>query len=147
MKFLQWMLVCMILLSAVPSFAADAIVCGHGLAPCGSSPIQGFRLQNSQTTGGAIAAVTVTLAAVTGMRHHIYSVEARCNTAANTSGITITDGGTTIWSTVATEVLAATNFFRKWDPALTGATSSAVVITLAACAAGTGTLIVQADRY
>jgi hypothetical protein len=81
------------------------------------------------------------------MRAHIYHVEARCNTAAATSGLTITDGGTTIWSTVATEVIAANNFVRDFSTGLTGTTNSAVVITLAACTAGTGTLIVQADKY
>ena len=149
MKILQkWVMVCVLVVGMwVPAQAYDGIVCGHGTAPCGTSPIQGFRLQNSQTTGAATTAVPITLAAIVGVRHHVYSVEARCNTAAATSGLTITDGGTTIWSTVATEVLAANNFVRNWSPGLTGAVNSAVVITLAACTAGTGTLIVQSDRY
>ena len=110
-------------------------------------PVQGTNLFNTQTTGAATTAVTVTLTALANARVHIYSVEGRCNTAANTSGITVTDGGTTIWSTVATEVLAANNFVRTWPTGLTAATNSQVVITLAACAAGTGTLIVQADKF
>jgi hypothetical protein len=111
------------------------------------SNTQGPNLFNSQTTGAATTAVTTTLTAVGSQRIHVYEVEGRCNTAANTSGITITDGGTTIWSTVATEVLAASNFVRTWPTGLTAATNSQVVITLAACAAGTGTLIVQADKF
>ena len=126
---------------------SETYPCGVGAIPCVNSLAQGATLFNSQTTGAVITAVTVTLTALVGIRSHVYSVEARCNTAANTSGLTITDGGTTIWSTVATEVLAANNFVRNWSPALTAATNSAVVITLAACAAGTGTLIVQADKY
>lgn len=146
-KLLYGLAVSAMLLMSVPYAKAADVFCGMGTTPCAGSPAQSTTLFNSQTTGGAIAAVAVTIAAVVGTRAHVYSVEGRCNTAANTSGITITDGGTTIWSTVGTEVLAATNFVRNWTPALTGATNSAVVITLAACAAGTGTLIVQADRY
>ena len=129
------------------SIQAGTFECGMSLGSCSTTPVQGNALQNSQTTGAATTAVTVTIAALPSVRTHIYNVEARCNTAANTSGITITNGGTTIWSTVATEVLAATNFVRTWPTGLTGSTNSAIVITLAACAAGTGTLIVQADRY
>lgn len=127
------------------SYASEGIVCGHGLAPCANSPIEGFRLQNSQTTAAADTAVVVTLAAITGVRHHVYSVEARCS--AGTSGLTITDGGTTRWSTAAAEV-GVVNFVRNWSPGLTGSTNSAVVITLATCGVGnTGILIVQSDRY
>ena len=128
---------------------ASNLNCGLTPIPCSDSPSEGLTLFNSQTTGGAVTAVTVTIAAAAGVRTHIYNVEGRCNTAAQTSGITITDGGTTIWSTVATEVLAANNFVRTWPVALTGTTNSAVVITLAACtgAVSTGTLIIQADRY
>lgn len=137
-----------ILGSSISVSYADTYFCGFSSSPCSSTPIQGNFLFNSQTTGAATTAVVVTIAAGgAGTRTHIYSVEGRCNTAANTSSITITDGGTTIWSTAAAEVLAATNYVRVWSTGLTGATNSAVVITLAACAAGTGTLIVQADRY
>lgn len=127
--------------------SAGNVVCGGGLTSCTTTPVQSNALLNTQTTGAATTAVVVTIAAILNARAHIYSVEGRCNTAANTSSITITDGGTTIWSTAAAEVLAATNFVRNWSPGLTGASNSAMVITLAACAAGTGTLIVQADRY
>ncbi len=111
------------------------------------STVQGVTLFNTQTTGAATTAVVVTLAAAAGQRAHVYSVEGRCNTAANTSSITMTDGGTTVWSTAVAEVLAVSNFVRQWSTGFTGTTNSAVVITLAACAAGTGTLIVQADRF
>lgn len=147
-KYLCGLLVIGLLVSGsiIPSQAAS-IVCGISIGPCAETPVQGTNLFNSQTTGAATTAVTVTIAAIVFSRVHVYAVEGRCNTAANTSGITITDGGTTIWSTVATEVLAANNFVRNWSPGLTAATNSAVVITLAACAAGTGTLIVQADQW
>jgi len=132
---------------SIQSEAAN-ILCGHGTAPCANSPVEGPVLFNSQTTGAATTAVTVTLTAVTGSRSHIYSIDARCNTAANTSDITITDGGTTIWTSGPLAVTAAAPFYRVvWPVGLTGATNSQVVITLAACAAGTGTLIVEADKW
>ena len=126
---------------------ASNLNCGLTPIPCSDSPSEGLTLFNSQTTGAATTAVTVTIAAAAGVRTHVYNIEGRCNTAAATSGLSITDGGTTIWSTVATEVLAATNFVRTWPVALTSATNSAIVVTLNACTAGTGTLIVEADRY
>lgn len=126
---------------------AGSMLCGSGLTSCAGTPIQSKSLFNTQTTGAATTAVTVTLAAIPAGRSYVFAVEARCNTAAATSGLTITDGGTTVWSTVGTEVIAATNFVRNWSPALTGATNSQVVITLAACTAGTGTLIVQANQW
>jgi hypothetical protein len=125
---------------------SEVITCGIGTIPCADVPVQGGALFNTQTTGAVTTAVTVTLTASPGQRVLVHAVEARCNTAAATSGLTITDGGTTIWSTVATEVLAANNFFRNWTPALSGTTNSQVVVTLAACTAGTGTLIVQASK-
>ena len=139
--------VAVMLASSVSGVFAGNVTCGTGLTSCGGTPVQSKSLFNTQTTGAATTAVTVTLAAITAGRSYIFAVEGRCNTAAATSGLTITDGGTTIWSTVGTEVIAATNFVRNWSPALTSATNSAVVITLAACTAGTGTLIVQANQW
>lgn len=143
----HWLILCSLLLSlfvAVPS-QADSTFCGHSLGPCASSQIQGNFLFNSQTTGAANTAVVVTLTAVASVRSHVYTIDARCS--AGTSNLTITDGGTTIWSTAAAEV-GVVNFRREWPTGLTGAVNSAVVITLATCGVGnTGTLIVQADKY
>lgn len=142
-----WAAISIVLLIGLPierSYANEQVVCGIGIVSCSVSLAQGPFLFNTQTTGAG--AVAVTLIAVPGMRTVVHSIEARCNTAAATSGLTITDGGTTIWSTVATEVLAATDFVRNWTPGLTGTTNSQVVITLAACTAGTATLIVQASK-
>lgn len=125
---------------------AETYVCGVGPNPCIVSDVQGVGLFNTQTTGAANTAVAVTLTAAAGKRVVVHSIEARCGTAADTSGLTVTDGGTTIWSTGAAQVLAAVNFVAKWSPGLTAATNSQVVITLAACTVGTGTLIVQASK-
>lgn len=113
------------------------------------SNTQGQNLFNSQTTSAANTAITVTLTAVAAQRVHIYSIEARCNTAAATSDLLVSDGGTTIWTTPPLGVVnAATNFQKTWPTGLTGATNSQMLITLATCgAANTGTLIVQADKF
>lgn len=109
------------------------------------APVQGGTLFNSQTTGAADTAVTVTIAAAASTRAHVYNVHGFCS--AGTSTLTVTDGGTTIWGTTAGEV-GTSRFEKRWEPGLTGATNSQVVITLATCGAGnTGTLHVQADRF
>ena len=133
----------------VPSYSNSAsLMCGFSLGPCSSTSIQGLNLFNSQTTGAATTAVVVTLTAVAQSRSHVYKVDARCNTAAATSDVTITDGGVTIWTSGLLAVGAVAPFYQMtWPTGLTGTTNSAVVITLAACTAGTGTMIVQADRY
>ncbi len=115
-----------------------------GALPPGVS-VQGDTLFNSETTGAADTAVVVTIAAAGGVRAHVYTVDALCS--AGTSSVTISDGGTTIFSTAAAEVTTA-RLRIQWPLGLTGATNSAVVITLATCAsANTGTLTVQADRF
>lgn len=135
-----------LLLSGVSD--AGRLVCGSSLAGCAQASVQGTNLFNTQTTGAATTAVVITLAAVTNSRVHVYSIDARCNTAAATSDVTITDGGTTIWTSGGLAVTAAAPFYRKeWPVGLTGTTGAAVVITLAACTAGTGTLMVQADKF
>ena len=144
----RWILfAALMLLWAMPwSVHAMSISCGQGPAgPCATSSIQGPGRVTSQTVSAANTAVAVTIAAVQGVRGHVYHVEARCS--AGTSSLTITDGGTTVWSTAAAEV-GVVNYVRDWSHGLTGASNSAVVITLAACgAANTGTLMVQADQW
>jgi hypothetical protein len=109
------------------------------------APVQGATLFNSQTTGAADTAVTVTIAAAASTRAHVYNVHGFCS--AGTSTLAVTDGGTTIWGTTAGEI-GTTRFEKRWEPGLTGATNSAAVITLATCGVGnTGTLHVQADRF
>lgn len=122
--------------------------CGTPLITCTASPVQFGTIVNSETTGAATTAVTVTLAAVPGARAHVYSIAARCNTASATSSLLISDGGATIWSS---GLLAVTNvqpqYFRDFNTPITSVVNSQVLITLAACTAGTGTLIVQTDKY
>lgn len=114
------------------------------------SPVQGgsalgTTLFTSQTVSAANTAVAVTIAASTQERGHIYKLLARCS--AGTSNLTITDGGTTVYTTAAAEV-GVVNYREEWGTGLTGSVNSAVVATLAACGAGnTGTLMMQGDRF
>lgn len=127
------------------AWAGQSVSCGIGYGPCINVTGQGSVISNSQTTGAANTAVVVTLAAVGQTSWRIQSVDAWCS--AGTSSITITDGGTQIWSTVAAEVTTA-HLRYTWPVSLTGQRSNAVVITLATCGVGnTGTLAVQADRF
>ncbi len=113
------------------------------------SPVQGATLFNSQTTGAANTAVTVTIAAGAGVRAHVYFIRALC-AAAGTANLTITDGGVTVFQSTAAEV-TTTPFYLPMSSAqaaLTGNTNSAVVVTLGTCGVGnTGTLTVWADRF
>jgi len=141
-------LIFLLVICSVGEVIAGNTVCGTSLGTCADTSVQGTGLLNTQTTGAATTAVTVTITAVTGSRAHIYDIEARCNTAAATSDVLVSDGGTTIWSSGLLAVTNAVPQFKKsWPIGLTGATNSQVLITLAACTAGTGTLIVQADRW
>lgn len=105
-------------------------------------------LFNSSTTGAANTAVVVTLAAAANTRARVYSVESFC-AAAGTALLTITDGGTQIFTSTAAGIpTAPATLRREWPVGLTGSTNSAVVITAATCGVGnTTTLMVQADRY
>lgn len=109
------------------------------------SPIQGATLFNSQQVSAADTPVAVTIAAAASTRAHVYNIHAFCS--AGTSTLTVTDGGVTIWGTLAGEI-GVTRFEKRWAPGLTGTTNSAVVATLDTCGGGnTGTLHVQADRF
>lgn len=109
-------------------------------------PVQGSgTLTNSQTVSAADTAVSVTLAATASSRSHVYKITGRCS--AGTSTMSITHGGTTVWSTGATEI-GTVNFREEWATGLTGPVNSAAVMTLATCGAGnTGTLMVQSDIF
>lgn len=112
-------------------------------------PIQGGTLSNSQTTGAATTAVVVTLTGIAGFRYHLWSVSARCGTAADVATITVAEGATTRYTSAFTQVALVTqnSFDKTWPTGLTIADGANMVITLGACTAGAGTLIVQADQF
>lgn len=112
-------------------------------------PIQGGLLLNSQTTGAAATPVVVTLTGVAGFRVHLWSLSARCGTGADTATITVAEGVTTRYSSAFTQVALVTqnSFDKTWPTGLTIADGTNMVITLGACTAGAGTLIVQADQF
>lgn len=110
-------------------------------------PVQAGLLLNTQTTGAAATPVVVTLTGVGGFRVHLYGIEARCGTAADTANVTVAEGATTRWTTGAAQVIFGTNFVKTWVPGLTFNDGASAVVTLSACTAGTGTLIIQADQF
>jgi len=116
------------------------------LSPAGSLPpsAQPMTLANSESTSAPNTAVSVTLSHLTLARGHLFSVGARCS--AGTAQLTVTDGGTAIWSTGATEV-GTTTFTKSWNPGLAAGANNNLVITLGTCGVGnTGTLDVQASQ-
>lgn len=129
---------------------SGTVTAAQGTAAAGTSawpiaPIQGATLFNSRSVSAANTAVTVTIAAAVGQRAHLYGLDASCS--AGTAQVTVDDGATRIWETLAAEI--GTSRLRvTWPVGLTGSTNTAMTITLSACGAGnTGTLIVQADRF
>lgn len=112
-------------------------------------PIQGGSLFNTQTTGAAATPVVVTLTGTAGFRFHIWSVSARCGTAADVATVTVAEGASTRWSSALVQpaTVTLTPLEKAWPTGLTVADGATVTITLGACTAGAGTLIVQADQF
>lgn len=105
--------------------------------------VQAAVFSTSQATSGANAAVSITLTGVANTRWTIRSVNAFCS--AGTSGITITDGGVTIFSTPAAEVGTTRDAIVQALPSV--AAGNTMVVTLATCGvSNTGTLQVTADQ-
>lgn len=110
-----------------------------------TTPAQHGALFNSQTTAVAGTA-SITIAAAANTQGHIYSLAAFCS--AGTATLSLTDGGTTTWSTntgfVGTAIVGV-----SWTPVpYTGAINSALIVALSTCGGGnTGTLSLQGDRY
>lgn len=99
---------------------------------------------NNQTTGAADAAVTATFTQQPGTQWRLISASAYCS--AGTASLTVTDGGTTIWSTPASAVGTALAAFNWTTPLMF--VGAAPAVTLGTCgAANTGTLIIQAARF
>lgn len=117
---------------------------GSANNPFQVAPDQHALLDNTSQTGAANTAVTATIAPAAGTRAHLRQIAAFCS--AGTAGLTVTDGGTTVWLTPATAV-GTTLFTHQWNTGLSGTTGANIVVTLSTCGGGnTGTLSVQADR-
>jgi hypothetical protein len=129
--------------------STSGVILDHGeLVAAGS--VQGGILLNSNNTSAATTAQTITLTGTAGFRIHVYEVSARCNTAAATNtGVTLTDGGTTTWSTGLADVPVggATSLFHHWNPGYTAKDGATVTVVMTACSAGTSTLTIQADKF
>lgn len=109
-------------------------------------PAQYGANQNQQQTSSTNAAVAVTITAAANQRAYVYRVDARCS--AGTATLTITDNGTTVFTT-STGAIATTNATFLWNPPLTSlAVNTSMVVSLGTCGGGnTGVLIVQGDRW
>lgn len=108
-------------------------------------PSQGGNTKNALSTSAAATAVSITLTPGAATRAHLYGATVRCS--AGTASLSVTDGGTTVWSSDAAFVTTASKAVA-WLPGYTGVVGSAVVVTLGSCG-GTalGTLAVQADIF
>jgi hypothetical protein len=109
--------------------------------------IQSTQTFNSETVSATNAAAVANFGNATfGLqRDHLYSVSARCS--AGTAQLTVSDGGTQIWSTAATEV-STTTFKFQWNPGLAGSLGKVMVVTLGTCGGGNiGTLDVQGSQF
>ena len=111
-------------------------------------PTQAGLSSNTEVNSASNAATTIQIAAAVNQRARLYSLSARCQGgAAPRSSVTVTNGGTAIWSTGAASV-TTTNYEKSWAVPLMGSTNSALVVALAACGADSvGIMSIQADRY
>lgn len=100
---------------------------------------------NTSQTGAANTAVTQSLGATATQKWKIETVSAFCTAGAGQ--ITITNSGVTVFST-DTAFVGSKLVSLTWVPALTGAISTGMVITLGSCGGGgSGTLNVAADLF
>jgi hypothetical protein len=119
----------------------------RNLQPSFSLIAQPITLKNIELTSGSNSAVTDSIPAVSGQRVAAYRVSARCS--AGTGQLTVKDGvgGTTIWTTAATEV-STTTFVSAWSTPLSSTLGNGMDITLGTCGvSNTGTLDVQASQF
>jgi hypothetical protein len=111
-----------------------------------TAPTQHGTLLNSETVSAASGTAVATLTGVNFKQVHIYQIGARCNTT--WASLTITNGGTTIFSSDTSFVSTNTKILSFTPVPLTGSVGATMVITLGPCAPGSiGTLDVQADVY
>lgn len=116
---------------------------GQGLGSTNASGSTG-EIFNNQTTGAANTAVTTTFTQGTGTAWRILSIAAYCS--AGSASLTVTDGGTTVWSTPAGTITTSLVSFTWPIPVML--VGAAPAITLGACgASNTGTLIIQAANF
>lgn len=126
----------MLMMLAVPTWAQT---------PNPTVPAQRQPMNSGQLTAATNTAVVYTITGVTNARVRLMSFKARCS--AGTSTVTITDGGTTVWSTTA-GAIGTSDGGAVWMVPESRSVGGTVVVTLGACGVGnTGTLNVQADQW
>lgn len=103
-------------------------------------------MRNSSVTSAANSSVSVTITGVAGYQARLYAVD--CFTSAGTSQITVTDGGTTIWTSSPGFCASSGLSNRTWTKSLDGAPGNTMVITAGSAGGGnTVTLSVEADSF
>ena len=100
--------------------------------------------RNSSATSGANAAQTVTIAAISGQRVRLYSLDGFTN--AGNSQITVKDGTTVIWLS-STTFLSSTQTSRTWTTPLEATPGNLMSVATSAAGGGnTATINIQADQ-
>jgi hypothetical protein len=107
------------------------------------SPGQHGSLANTETTSAANQPTVVTITGVAFKQAHLYQIAARC--VGGTASVTVTNGGTMIFST-DTGFVGTTTKIIPFPVPLTGSINSTMVVTLGYCATN-GILDLQADIY
>ena len=103
-------------------------------------------MRNSSVTSAANATAVVTIAGITGQQVRLYRVDGY--TSAGTSGLTITDGGTTIYQSPATLLSSSAFTAISWTQPLAANPGNTMVITASAAGVGnTVTINVEADDF
>lgn len=104
--------------------------------------------KNAETTSGANAAQTVSIAGIVGQRVHLVSFAVRASAAGPVCGVTVKDGvgGTVIWSSDANFVSNSTRT-ATWTVPLASSSGNGMDIVVSACGGAlTSTLDVQASQ-
>ena len=108
-------------------------------------PSQRQPFNSGELTSVANTAVAHTITGVVNRTVRLMSFKARCS--GGTSTVTVTDGGTTVWSTPS-GAIGTGDGGAIWMPPLSLTVGNTVVVTLATCGSGnTGKLNVQADQW
>lgn len=125
--------------------ALGVAVAAWAQTPLSVSPSQRQSVNGVPVVSATNASAVKTITGFTNRSVRIFSFKASCS--AGTATVTITDGGVTVWSTVA-GAIGTNDGGAIWMPPLTLTPGNTAVVTLSTCGGGNvGTLTVQADLY
>jgi hypothetical protein len=111
-------------------------------------PVQGPTLFNSQNVSAANTAQTITIAASSGTRAHLYRIARATCSPAGVASLQINDGATPIWGSNTGVPTFPAQFQETWPVGLTGTTNTAFNIVVGSCGSGNVSVVeIQADRF